>query len=103
VGAKEERDPLPTEWLSQLVKVVEQKAYLSKELGAVEALVLVFLTLLFGFRPVTVVKMELSSMTISEEGLSLTEAFRKGYSAKTTPKRRMLFPWSNFREVKDLL
>ncbi len=69
---------------------------------ALESLVVVFLSLVFGFRPTTIVKMEISSINIGEEGFGLTEAFRKGYTAKTVPKRRMFIPWAGFPELKDL-
>ncbi len=82
--------------------IIKEKGFLGKSLLALESLVVVFLSLLFGFRPTTVVKMDLSSIIISEEGFSLTEAFRKGYTAKTVPKRRMHIPWASFPELRYL-
>lgn len=73
-----------------------------KNLQAVESLVIVYLSLLFGFRPVTIVKMDLQSIERHGEGYALTEAFRKGYTAKHVPKRRMIIPWSDFPDVKFL-
>ena len=60
-----------------------------------EALVIVWLSLVFGFRPNMVIKVELKAFTVGGDGLYLTEAFRKGYSAKNNPLRRLHFPWSN--------
>ena len=64
-----------------------------------EALLVVFLGILFGFRPVTLCRMELTALEMNENGYGLTEAFRKGY---TVPKRRMTIPWANFAEVKNV-
>ena len=68
----------------------------------VEALLVVYLTLLFGFRPVTTTQMDLRSIEIGADGYGLTEAFRKGYTAKTVPLRRMTVPWADFPEVQAL-
>lgn len=65
----------------------------------VEALLVIFLTLLFGFRPVTTTRMNLQAIELGECGYGLTEAFRKGYTAKTVPLRRMTVPWAGFPEV----
>ena len=32
----------------------------------------------------------------------MTEAFKKGYTAKNVPKRRMMVPWADFQSVKFL-
>ena len=79
--------------------VIKEKDYVGKNLVAVEALMVVFLGILFGFRPVTICRMDLTALELGEDGYSLTEAFRKGYTAKTVPKRRMKIPWANFPEV----
>lgn len=63
---------------------------------AVESLLIVYLSLLFGFRPATVMRMNLSAIVIGEHALGLTEAFRKGYTAKNVPLRRMTIPWTIF-------
>lgn len=67
-----------------------------------EALLVVHLTLLFGFRPVTTTRMDLRSIEMGRDGYGLTEAFRKGYTAKTVPLRRMTVPWADFPEVQVL-
>jgi hypothetical protein len=82
------------------VTIIKEKRFSGKSLVTQESLMVVVLSLLFGFRPTTVVKMELSSLNVTDEGFNLTEAFRKGYTAKTVPKRRMFIPWAGFPELK---
>ena len=60
-----------------------------------EALVIVWLSLVFGFRPATLMKVVLKDFTVGGDGLYLTEAFRKGYAEKNNLLRRLYFPWSN--------
>ena len=63
----------------------------------------VVLSLIFGFRPQTVVALKLSDITYEGVELKFTEAFRKGYSNKNKAKRRLTYPYSNFPALKTLL
>ena len=60
----------------------------------------VVLSLIFGFRPQTVVALKLSDITYESVELKFTEAFQKGYSNKNKAKRRLTYPHSNFPALK---
>ena len=83
--------------------MVENQKYKSKSEAVVESLVIVILSLLFGFRPQTVVKLDLADFDMSEHELKFTEACRKGYSTKNVPLRRVSYPFDNFPTLRDLL
>lgn len=83
--------------------MLREGSYRDAPVVDVEPLVLVTLTLLFGFRPATAVSLKLSDWKVTEDELVFTEAFRKGYAAKKCPLRRLTYPFSNCRWVRPLL
>mgnify|MGYP006360665351 FL=1 len=52
-GPVQERDALPNKWFEQLWRVVDDRLYVDKPNDTVEALLIVVLSILFGFRPNT--------------------------------------------------
>ena len=98
-----QRDALPVDWMNRLYGVLREGRFEEAPLEDVEPLVLVTLTLLFGFRPATAVALKLSDFLVSEDELVFTEAFRKGYMARRCPLRRLTYPFSNCRHVRPLL
>ena len=52
-GPVQERDALPNKWFEQLWRVVDDRLYVDKPSDTVEALLIVVLSILFGFRPNT--------------------------------------------------
>ena len=98
-----QRDALPVDWLNRLYGVLQEGHFEEAPLEDVEPLVLVTLTLLFGFHPATAVALKLSDFLVSEDELVFTEAFRKGYMARRCPLRRLTYPFSNCCHVQPLL
>jgi hypothetical protein len=61
------------------------------------------LELLFGFRPVTLARMQVSSLIVGETELTFSEGFRKAYFTKKTKLRRLAFPWLTWPCLKELV
>ena len=80
-----QRDALPVDWLNRLYGVLQEGRFKEAPLEDVGPLVLVTLTLLFGFRPAKAVALKLSDFLVSEDELVFTEAFHKGYMARRCP------------------
>ena len=80
-----QRDALPVDWLKRLYGMLREGHFEEAPLEDVEPLVLVTLTLLFGFCPAIAVALKLSGFLVSEDELVFMEAFHKGYMARKCP------------------
>lgn len=97
-----DRDAFDTKFLHRFLAVIRSTDWSQRTISVVEPVIMCSLLLMFGFRPCTLQRMTPASIVVTEERLTFTEGFRKGYFSKKTKLRRLGFPWLSCPAAKRL-